>query len=321
MGFFLCVILDEWSLLCERRHETARAARYRSHRERLGIALNEAGWDGDWYRRGFYDDGSPLGSQVGDECRIDALAQAWSVISGIAPPERARRAMAAVAEHLIDEEAGLIRLLTPPFVNTPHDPGYIKGYVAGVRENGGQYTHAALWVIRAFAELGDRDRAARLLERICPVYHCRDPRRLQVYGAEPYVIAADIYGEPPHVGRAGWTWYTGSAGWMLRVVSESLLGIDVEQGRWLVLSPRIPDDWTGYRARLRPLGHRTVYVIDVRNPRLCAEQVVEVRVDGSRQSPVGDRARIPLVFDGAEHVVRIVLGARGGSARRHEEAV
>lgn len=308
MGFFLFVILGEWIPWCERRGENERADRYRTSRAKLQEALEQAGWDGHWYRRGYYDDGAPLGSAQSDECQIDALAQAWSVMSGAATPARAREAMAAVASRLVDEEHGIVRLLDPPFVNTEHDPGYIKGYVAGVRENGGQYTHAALWVVRAFAELGDHDRAIRLLERISPVHHTRTDAQVERYQVEPYVVAADIYGVPPHVGRGGWTWYTGSAGWMLRVGLDTILGITVEAGRWLVITPRIPSSWPGYHVRYRPLGGATVYEIDVVNPVGSPPRVTELRLDG-RMVPL-DQGRARIEIDGRDgvHHVEIVLG-------------
>ncbi|MGH7447734.1 MAG: GH36-type glycosyl hydrolase domain-containing protein, partial [Longimicrobiales bacterium] len=212
LGFFLYTILSDYIPVCDRRGDSDRAARYRAYRDELAVALEDAGWDGAWYRRAYYDDGSPIGSAQSDECRIDAIAQAWAVLSGVAPPDRAAQALDALEEHLVSEEDGLIRLLTPPFDRTPHDPGYIRGYLPGVRENGGQYTHGALWAVRALAEAGRVERAASLLEMLSPVSHTRTPQEVAVYQAEPYVIAADVYGEPPHVGRGGWTWYTGSSG-------------------------------------------------------------------------------------------------------------
>ncbi|TMQ64567.1 MAG: hypothetical protein E6K78_08905 [Candidatus Eisenbacteria bacterium] len=214
MGFFLCSILGDFQPICERRGDTSRAERYRDFGERLRSALESAGWDGAWYRRGYYDDGAPLGSRSSDECQIDALAQAWAVLSGAAERGRACRALRAVDERLVSTRQKLVRLLAPPFEAGSHDPGYIKGYVRGVRENGGQYTHAALWVVQAMFELGWRDRAAAVLEMLSPVTHAASAAGVQVYQVEPHVVAADIYGEPPHTGRGGWTWYTGSAGWM-----------------------------------------------------------------------------------------------------------
>ncbi|NJR42300.1 MAG: hypothetical protein HC767_06215 [Akkermansiaceae bacterium] len=228
MGFFLFTILNRWIPLCEKRGESARVKKYAQYRDDLLTAINDAGWDGDWYRRAYYDDGTPLGTHTDDECRIDALAQAWAVISKAAPPERVEKALDSLERELIDQNHDIIRLLHPPFVNTPHDPGYIKGYVSGVRENGGQYTHAACWVIRAMAEAGRKDQAAKLLQRLSPIWHSRDEKAVARYQVEPYVVAADIYGTDPHTGRGGWTWYTGSAGWMFRVTIESILGLTLE---------------------------------------------------------------------------------------------
>ncbi|PJA73836.1 glycosyl transferase [bacterium CG_4_9_14_3_um_filter_65_15] len=312
MGFFLVTIIDGFVPLCEKRGDHDRAARYRAHRGHLTTALNDVGWDGSWYRRGYYDDGAPLGSSANSECRIDALAQAWSVLSGVAPADRAEQAMAALQEHLIDREHGLIRLLAPPFVDSPHDPGYIKGYVAGVRENGGQYTHAALWVIRALAEMGRRNEAADLLDMINPIRHTQTPEDVKLYELEPYVMAADVYGADPHIGRGGWSWYTGSSGWMLRVAYESILGLRPE-GDTLVVKPCVPDSWPGYSLTWRiPGPDETRYTITVDNPTGCSEAVVAVALDGSALDPVNGSARLPLASDGRHHVVAITLGAARG---------
>lgn len=308
MGFFLYHVLDEFLPICEKRGDSVRIESHRAYREHLYRALNEAGWDGDWYRRAYYDDGTPLGSKHGDECRIDALAQAWAVISGAAPPERASRALDAVEEHLISESDGLVRLLTPPFVDTPHDPGYIKGYVAGVRENGGQYTHAACWVVRAMAEMGRNDRAARLLEMLSPVSHARTREQTDVYQVEPYVIAADVYGEPPHVGRGGWSWYTGSAGWMYRVALESLLGFRVKDGAFIELKPCIPAEWPEFAIRYRHPVSATQYTISVKNPNNTLGRVLDAEMDGQALSVEQGVARIPLLSDGRHHEVVVTLG-------------
>jgi cyclic beta-1,2-glucan synthetase len=251
MGFFLYDILASFATLCDQRGDHVRAERYRVRQGELRGALEDAGWDGDWYRRAYYDDGTPLGSTLSDECRIDALAQAWAVLSGAAPRDRAQQAMDAVEKHLVNEPAGLIHLLAPPFDRTRHDPGYIKGYVPGIRENGGQYTHAALWVVRALAELGRRDRAAHLLEMLSPMTRGKTEERVSVYRVEPYVVAADVYGVEPHLGRGGWTWYTGSAAWMYRVGLESILGFRLEGGDRLRIRPCIPDAWPDFRITYR----------------------------------------------------------------------
>ena len=308
MGFFLHFVLGRFLPLCDRRGDRARAERYRAYQTALAAALNDAGWDGAWYRRAYYDDGTPLGSAQNDECRIDAIAQAWSVISGVAPRERAELAMQAVEHELVSDSAKLIRLLWPPFDKTAHDPGYIKGYVPGIRENGGQYTHGACWVVRAAAELGWRDRALELLERISPVAHARTPEQVAIYQVEPYVVVADIYGTPPHVGRGGWSWYTGSAGWFYRIALESLLGLRVEGGDTLVLRPRVPDGWPRYRIRYRLPDGATRYEIEVDNPNGRAERVVEAAVDGVAVAPVDGAARIPLSRDRRLHRIALSLG-------------
>lgn len=310
MGFFLYAILGEFIPVCGRRGDHDRARRYAAFRRHLAEALNEHGWDGEWYRRAWYDDGAALGSAASDECRIDALAQAWAVISKAAPWARAEAALDAVERHLISERDGLIRLLTPPFENTPHDPGYIKGYVAGVRENGGQYTHAALWVVRALAELGRRDRAAKLLEMLTPVHHTLTPAAVAVYRLEPFVVAADVYGAVPHVGRGGWSWYTGAAGWMLRVALESILGLERVEGHTLRLRPCIPDQWPGFHLHYRLPDGDAVYEIEVRNPDGAAEWVVAVEIDDTEGAVEEGTARIPLLRDGKTHQVVVTLANR-----------
>jgi cyclic beta-1,2-glucan synthetase len=308
MGFFLYAVIGDFAAAVERRGDGGRRQRYAAFRDALREALERAGWDGEWYRRAYYDDGTPLGSRAGDECQIDALAQAWAVISGAAAPERARQAMDAVERRLVAERDGLIRLLTPAFEKTPHDPGYIKGYVPGVRENGGQYTHGALWVVRAVAELGRRDRAARLLEMLSPVSHARTAADAAVYKVEPYVMAADVYGERPHVGRGGWTWYTGSAGWMYRVALESVLGFRALGGDMLALRPCLPDRWGEVRIRYRVPGEATRYDVRIRNPEGRAERVLDAALDGAPVPVEDGEARVPVIHDGRAHRVEIGLG-------------
>ncbi len=308
MAFFLYTILNRWIPLCKARGENTRAANYEAYRSKLLIAINSTGWDGEWYRRAYYDDGTPLGTHTDDECRIDALAQAWAVISKAAPPDRAAMALDSLQRELIDPEHDIIRLLDPPFVNTPHDPGYIKGYVAGVRENGGQYTHAACWVVRAMAEAGRRDEAAKLLQRLSPIWHSRDANAVALYQVEPYVVAADIYGAAPHVGRGGWTWYTGSAGWMFRVAVESVLGLRMEDGNTVLLDPRIPDDWVGFSVEYRPLKGTTLHRIQVTVSGGNAAAVTGVTVDGKSLAPSDSMARWPFVDDGRVHQIEVTLG-------------
>ena len=307
MAFFLDAVIGEFLPLCGRRGDLPRARRLRAHQRHLRAAVKHTAWDGGWYRRGYYDDGSPLGSRASDECRIDALVQAWSVLSGAAPRARCEAAMDAVARELIDAD-GLIRLLGPPFDRTPRDPGYIKGYVPGVRENGGQYTHAALWVIAAMARLGRREEAARLLERAGPVARSGDERAARTYQVEPYVVAADVYANPLHRGRGGWTWYTGSAGWMLRVMLESVLGVSLEEGRTLVVRAAIPGSWPGYRLKLRPFGRPAAWDVVVRNRTERPTRVTGIRLDGTPIDPVAGVARIALSDDGLDHGVEIDLG-------------
>jgi cellobiose phosphorylase len=307
LGFFLYEVLQRILPWCERRRDRTRIERYRAILPSLRAALNEGGWDGAWYRRAYYDDGVPIGSAQSDECRIDAIAQAWAVLSGAAPPDRAALALEALEEHLVDAPAGLIRLLTPPFDRTAHDPGYIKGYVPGVRENGGQYTHGVLWAVRALAELGRDERAAALLEMLSPVTRAQGPEAVAVYQAEPYVVAADVYGAAPHVGRAGWTWYTGSAGWMYRVAVESVLGLTMKEGASLLLRPCIPSSWPGYSLRYRVPGHETQYAIAVTQGRPRAARTV-ASLDGTPLEVAAGAVSIPLMADGVEHHVDVRLG-------------
>ena len=269
----------------------------------LQTSLERDGWDGDWYRRGFFDDGTPFGSSASDECRIDSIAQSWSVISGAADPARAERAMAAVEDQLIRREAGLALLFTPPFDRTPLDPGYIKGYPPGVRENGGQYTHAAAWSVIAFATLGDGDKAADLFSLINPINHSSSRASIHRYKVEPYVTAADVYSESPHVGRGGWTWYTGSAGWMYRAGIESILGLRL-QGAFLLLAPCIPKHWPRFEIVFQYASTR--YEIVVENPHGVSRGITQAELDG--QALPGNQVRVPLAEDGATHRVRVVLG-------------
>jgi cellobiose phosphorylase len=303
LGFFLHQILGAMAPLARARGEGERAERFEAQRAALGAALEEA-WDGAWYRRAYTDEGVPLGSAASEECQIDVLPQAWAVMTGAVSRERAERAMESAFTRLVSFEDGLIRLLTPPFDRTPLDPGYIKGYVPGIRENGGQYTHGALWLVRAMAELGWRERAAPLLERLTPVWHARGDVALAVYQTEPYAVAADIYGAPPHVGRGGWTWYTGSSAWMLRVLVESILGLTLEGGTHLRLRPCIPDAWPGFRVTWRDVA------IEVRNPDGVAEALVTCEADGERLALEDGAARIPLRPEGGPRRVVAVLGRR-----------
>ena len=300
LGWFLVSILRPFADLAAARGDAERARRYRQAAARFAKAVEKA-WDGDWYRRAYFDDGTPLGSKDNAECQIDAIAQSWSVISGAGDPARAARAMQAVNERLVREADGIVLLLTPPFDTMEPSPGYIRGYLPGVRENGGQYTHAALWNVLAFAQLGDGDRAAELFALLNPVNHTRTPEDVARYRAEPYVVAADVYSVPPHTGRGGWTWYTGSAGWMYRVGIEAILGITLRGGA-LHIDPCIPRTWPGFEAAYRRDGAH--YRITVENPQGVSRGVKSIEVDGS----VVAGPDVPLVTDGAEHQVRVVLG-------------
>jgi cyclic beta-1,2-glucan synthetase len=301
LGWFLHTNLVEFAALADRRGENERARVWRDHAASLKAALDREGWDGDWYRRAFFDDGTPLGSAVNDECRIDSIAQSWGVISGAADPERRRRAMAAVDEHLIRRGDGLVLLFTPPFDRTKLEPGYVKGYVPGVRENGGQYTHAAVWAMIAFAALGDGDKAGELFAILNPINHASTRSGLYRYKVEPYVMAGDVYSERPHAGRGGWTWYTGAAGWMYRAGIEWILGFRL-RGAVLHVDPCIPRAWPRYEILFR--YHSARYRLTVENPRGAMRGVTHISLDGG---PVDGR-EIPLADDGREHQISVVLG-------------
>jgi N,N'-diacetylchitobiose phosphorylase len=307
LGFFIASVLELMLPICTKREDCERTKRYTAYRDQLLKALDTAGWDGAWYRRAYYDDETPLGSATSDECQIDALAQAWAVLSGVASPERAAMSVAAVEKRLVDEEAGIIRLLTPAFDRTTHDPGYIKGYLPGIRENGGQYTHGVLWFVRAMAELGRGTRAVELLKMLSPISHSSSPEAVAIYQTEPYVVAADVYGEPPHVGRGGWTWYTGSAGWMFRVAVESILGMSIERGERLVINPSISAKWPRCRISYRIPGSETRYEITIENPNRKERGVVAATVDRKTAHVAYGAAAIPLLDDGLRHEVVIRL--------------
>jgi cyclic beta-1,2-glucan synthetase len=302
LGWFLCAVLDGFAPLCDRYRMKARGNRYRRHAEKLKKALEQA-WDGDWYRRAYFDDGTPLGSAQNEECRIDSIAQSWGVISGVAEPHRAARAMTAVKEYLIRRGDGLIILFTPPFDKSKLDPGYVKGYVPGVRENGGQYTHAALWTVIAFAMLGDGDRAGELFGLLNPINHASTRAGLHKYKVEPYVAVADVYAMPPHTGRGGWTWYTGSASWMYRTALEYILGFKLRGDR-LRIDPCIPRFWREFEITYR--RGSTTYRIKVENPNSMNRGVASVELDGAIQSD----DEIGLVDDGRTHEVRMVMGEK-----------
>lgn len=261
MAWFLYSTLNKFIEIVGDGH-SERIDLYRAHMQKLKKAIEEKAWDGEWYHRAYFDDGTPLGSAENEECKIDSIAQSWGVISGAADPVRIRRAMEAVEEHLIDREAEIIKLFMPPFDKSEKDPGYIKGYLPGVRENGGQYTHAAIWTVIAFANLGDSERAYDLFKILNPILHGASSEDISKYKVEPYVIAADVYGASPHVGRGGWTWYTGAASWMYRAGLESILGFQLEGDR-LQINPCIPKNWKEYKITYK-FGE-TKYAIQVLN--------------------------------------------------------
>jgi cyclic beta-1,2-glucan synthetase len=307
LGWFLHAVLRRFAPLCEGR-DAARAARYASDARRLASML-ALSWDGEWYRRGYYDDGAPLGSAQNDEGKIDAIAQSWAVLSGAASLSYAERAMDAVRTHLVRRGARVMLVLTPPFDQSAQDPGYIKGYPPGVRENGGQYTHAAVWTVMAVARLGNGDEAVELFHLLNPINHTRTAADVERYKAEPYVTAGDVYAHPAHAGRGGWTWYTGSAGWMYRAGLESILGLK-RHGGSIELDPCIPSAWPEYTVVWR--HGSTTYEISVANPERRCRGVAEAELDGE---PV-DPAAIPLVDDGATHRVHAVLRAASPDAPR-----
>lgn len=285
VAWFLSSTLQQFIPLCDGLEEK-RVAAYKQHLKDLKVAVEDNAWDGDWYRRAYFDDGTPLGSTENTECRIDSISQSWAVLSKMGDPERSRRAMGAVNEFLIRREEGLVQLFTPAFDKTPLDPGYVKGYVPGVRENGGQYTHAAIWTLMAYAELGDGDQASELYNLLNPINHSSTRAGMHKYRVEPYVVAADVYGQYPHIGRGGWTWYTGSASWMYRAAIESILGFEIK-GEAFRVKPKVPSSWNHFSITYR-YGTSTFFIKLVRGERTAK----------------GDDW-IPLVSDGNEHQVTI----------------
>jgi cyclic beta-1,2-glucan synthetase len=304
LGFFFCEVLQQFAALARQHDDEAFAQRCDDERQQLAARLEDSAWDGDWYRRAYFDDGTPLGSKDNAECQIDSISQSWAVLSGVGDAERARQAMEAVAARLVRLDSGLVQLLDPPFDRRGPNPGYIAGYVPGVRENGGQYTHSAVWAAMAYAALGDAPRAWLLMDLINPLHHGRTAQEVATYKAEPYVVAADVYSVAPHTGRGGWSWYTGSAGWMYRLIIESLLGLRLridEHGAYLQLRPCMPAAWPGYTIAYR--FSQTLYRIDVGRGAAAT-----VTVDGVPSA--GDE--ITLVNDGGTHAVRVEIAPQDG---------
>jgi cyclic beta-1,2-glucan synthetase len=308
LAWFLLTTITAFAPHAQARNESGRAAAWSQYAASVRVALESAGWDGQWYRRGYYDDGAPLGSNDSSECKIDVIAQSWSLISGAADPNHAAMAMNAVEKHLIRNDDSIALLFTPPFDRSSHDPGYIKGYPPGIRENGGQYTHGTIWSIFAFAALDQGDQAGNLFAILNPIHHSSTPNAVARYKVEPYVACADVYSVAPHVGRGGWTWYTGSAGWLYRAGLEAILGFCVH-GNVLVIDPCLPKAWPDYEIVFRHRGTRnsiTRYEITVENPRRVSRGVVRAELDGAEIA--NGVARIPLVEDGQIHRVRVELG-------------
>jgi cyclic beta-1,2-glucan synthetase len=300
LAWFLFTVLNDFAPLCEIHGDMEEAGRLRQRAETLRQAVEAAAWDGDWYLRAWYDDGTPLGAAGSPECEIDLIAQSWAVLSGAADPDRAARAMGSAWDRLVRPEAGLTLLLAPPFGRGKKDPGYIQAYPPGIRENGGQYSHAAAWAAWAFAKLGDGDRAAAVLRTILPVVRASTPEGVEHYRVEPYAVPADIAGVPPHTGRGGWTWYTGTASWTWRVTVEAILGLRRREG-FLEIAPCIPREWPGFEAVLK--AGSAVYRVRVENPDHSGTGVSEAWLDGERL----DSAKLPLTDDGREHEVRVRL--------------
>jgi cyclic beta-1,2-glucan synthetase len=303
LGWFLINTLTDFTPFCGERSEKLRETKYQRHIEDLKNALEKNAWDGNWFRRAYFDDGTPLGSAENEECRIDSIAQSWSVISGGASLHQATRAMASVDEYLIRRGDGIVLLFTPPFNKSSLKPGYIKGYIPGVRENGGQYTHAAIWTLMAFAMLGDGDKAGELFALLNPINHASTRAGLHKYKVEPYVTSGDVYGEQSHLGRGGWTWYTGSAGWMYRSALESMLGF-ILKAETLKIEPCIPRNWQEFEIDFR--YGKTLYQIRVENPSGVCRGLVEIRLDGNLLLS----NEIPLVNDGQNHQIKIILGEK-----------
>jgi cyclic beta-1,2-glucan synthetase len=303
LGWFLYAALMRFAPIADARGAADKAASWRKHAFALQQAVEREAWDGDWYRRGYYDDGTVLGSVSSDECRIDSIAQSWAVISGAAERSRTLRAMSAVNTQLVSRSDGLVKLFTPPFDHTSHDPGYIKAYPPGLRENGGQYTHAAMWSTLAFALLGDGDRAGELFSLMNPINHASTRAGIHRYKVEPYVVCADVYSAPQHVGRGGWTWYTGSAAWMYRTAVEGILGINLRSGV-LNVDPCIPRAWAGFEFTYKFGSSR--YRITVKNPRGVSRGVTLASLDGKNLG--GAPCEIKLVDDGRYHYGEITLG-------------
>ncbi|XXF61896.1 glucoamylase family protein [Thermoanaerobacterium thermosaccharolyticum] len=304
LGWFMYVTLKKFIQVCIENNDYERVEKYKKVADDIIESIEKHGWDGSWYRRAYFDSGIPLGSSQNNECKIDSIAQSWAAISGAAKWERVKEALDALENYLIDYDNAIIKLLSPPFDKGDLNPGYIKGYVPGVRENGGQYTHAAIWAIMAYAVVGDGDKAYRLYSMINPINHSRTPIENSKYKVEPYVMAADVYAVEPNTGRGGWTWYTGSSGWMYRVAIEHILGFKKEKNM-LIINPCVPKDWTKYKIEYI-YRNNTKYIIQVENPERINRGVQEVNVDGK----IVDGNKIALKDDGQIHQVSVMMGTK-----------
>jgi cellobiose phosphorylase len=307
LGFFLYDVLLRFAEVAAVHSDGPVAERWRREAAQLRQNIELHAWDGEWYRRAYFDDGCPLGSASNPECQIDSIAQSWSVLSGAGAAARTRMAMRALDQRLVHREWRLIQLLDPPFDKSDLNPGYIKGYLPGVRENGGQYTHGAIWAAMAFAQLGDSQRAWELFALINPVNHAECAETIATYKVEPYVVAADVYALSPHIGRGGWTWYTGSAGWMYRLIVESLLGLRLDVDK-LHFAPCLPDNWTEFKVHYR--YRETVYHIAIVQAS-TGDGETSVTVDGIRRQ--GNA--IQLVDDRQEHSVELRLNTPDSGAK------
>jgi cyclic beta-1,2-glucan synthetase len=307
LAWFLYATLRKFAPLCDLMNDTQQAEAYKQQADTLRQATEATAWDGEWYRRAYYDDGSPLGSHQNRECQIDSIAQSWAVLSGAGDPQRADQAMDSVEKRLVRSNDQLFLLFTPPFDKTVRDPGYIKGYPPGIRENGGQYTHAALWVAWAMVALDRGDKAEALFRLLNPIYHADTPEKVARYRVEPYVVAADVCSIAPHTGLGGWTWYTGSAAWMYRLGVEAILGIN-RAANTLKIDPCIPAKWRGFDLTYRYGTAR--YVIRVENPDGINRGVQQVTLDGNTVPA----AKIALLDDGQAHQVRVRMSRSAESS-------
>jgi len=300
LAFFLYRVLMDFAELAALHGDATFAKRCRDEAVHLRGNIEKNAWDGEWYLRAYFDDGKPLGSSKSEECQIDSIAQSWSVLSGMGNDGRSRQAMQALDKRLVRPTDALIQLLAPPFDHSQMDPGYIKGYVPGVRENGGQYTHAAIWAVMAFAELKNSEKAWELWSMIQPIHHGGSKESIAIYKVEPYVVAADLYSVTPHTGRGGWTWYTGSAGWMYRLITESLLGIQRRVDK-LHFAPCIPAGWKSFKVEYR--YYETIYHIEVRH-----EDSSSVKTSITLDGVVQPQPFLILVNDFTDHRAEVLLG-------------